>query len=186
MEPVVQMANQLVAQRQTSCGVMRDLIRSRSGATAVEFAIIAPVFLALLYAILQTALVFFAQQVLQTATTQAARLIMTGQAQSGNYTASQFQQAVCTDATSLFNCSGIYVNVETASSFSSISMLNPVSNGTFSSTGMSYSPGGTGDIEVVQVFYEWPVWTGPLGFSLSNASGNKHVLVATAAFRNEP
>lgn len=164
----------------------RRFIQTESGATAVEFALVAPPFLALLYAILQTTLVFFAQQVLQTATMQAARLIMTGQAQAGNYTASQFQQAVCANATTLFNCSGIYVNVQTFSSFSSVTMLNPVSNGTFSSSGMSYSPGGTGDIEVVQVFYQWPVWPGPLGFSLANASGNTNVLVATAAFRNEP
>lgn len=160
--------------------------RNRSGATAVEFAIVAPAFLALLYAILQTALVFFAQQVLQTATTQAARLIMTGQAQAASYTAAQFQQAVCAAATALFNCAGIYVNVQTFASFSSVSLLNPVSNGAFSSAGMSYSPGGTGDIEVVQVFYQWPVYAGPLGFNLSNMNGNKRVLVATAAFRNEP
>ena len=157
-----------------------------SGATAVEFALVAPPFIALLYAILQTTLVFFAQQVLQTATMQAARLIMTGQAQAGSYTASQFQQAVCANATTLFSCSGIYVNVQTFSSFSSVTMMNPVSGGKFSSTGMSYSPGGTGDIEVVQVFYQWPVYPGPLGFSLSNTSSNTNVLVATAAFRNEP
>jgi Flp pilus assembly protein TadG len=166
--------------------LFRRFLGTGSGATAVEFALVAPPFIALLYAILQTTLIFFAQQVLQTATIQAARLIMTGQAQSGNYTASQFQQAVCANATSLFNCGGIYVNVQTFSSFSSVTMLNPVSNGTFSSSGMSYSPGGTGDIEVVQVFYQWPVYPGPLGFSLSNASGNNRVLVATAAFRNEP
>jgi len=166
--------------------LIRRFLGTGSGVTAVEFAMVAPPFLALLYAILQTTLVFFAQQVLQTATIQAARLIMTGQAQAGNYTAAQFQQAVCANATSLFNCGSIYVNVQTFSSFSSVTMLNPVSNGTFSSSGMSYSPGGTGDIEVVQVFYQWPVYPGPLGFTLSNASGNVHVLVATAAFRNEP
>lgn len=168
------------------CTICRRFIGAGTGATAVEFALVAPPFLALLYAILQTTLVFFAQQVLQTATMQAARLIMTGQAQSGGYTASQFQQAVCANATDLFNCAGIYVNVQTFSSFSSVSMLNPVSGGHFSSSGMSYSPGGTGDIEVVQVFYQWPVYPGPLGFSLANTSSNTNVLVATAAFRNEP
>lgn len=166
--------------------LLRRFFATHSGATAVEFALVGPPFFALLYAILQTALVFLAQQVLQTATMQAARLIMTGQAQAGNYTAAQFQQAVCTNATTMFNCANIYVNVQTFSSFSSVTMLNPVSNGTFSSSGMSYSPGGTGDIEVVQVFYQWPVWPGPLGFSMSNTSGNTRVLVATAAFRNEP
>lgn len=175
-----------ISWQRESAGLPGRLARCRSGATAVEFAIVAPAFIALLFAILQTALVFFAQQILQTATTQAARLIMTGQAQSASYSAAQFQQAVCANATALFNCANLYVNVQTFSSFSSVTMLNPISNGKFSSSNMSYSPGGTGDIEVVQVFYLWPVYTGPLGFNLSNANGSTRVLVATAAFRNEP
>lgn len=163
----------------------RAFLRRRDGNAIVEFALVAAPFLALLIAILETALVFFAQQVLQTATTQASRLIMTGQAQSGAITATQFQQQVCNDAGSLFSCSGIYVNVQTFSSFSSVSPLNPVTSGNFN-TSMNYSIGTQGDIELVQVFYQWPVLTGPLGFSLSNLNGNNRLLVATAVFRNEP
>ena len=127
--------------------------KAETGATAVEFALIAPAFFALLFAILETSLIFFAQQALQTATTQASRLVMTGQAQSQNMTATQFKTAVCTAATSLFNCSNIYINMQTFSSFSSVTMLNPVTNGTFSGGGMSYTPGNPGDVVVVQVFY---------------------------------
>ena len=164
----------------------RRLLSSEGGATAVEFALIAPAFLALLLAIFEVASVLLMQQALQTATTKAARLILTGQAQSQNTTAAQFQQLVCNDATSLFNCSNLYVNVQTFASFSSVSMMNPVQNGNFNPASMSYSLGSPGSIEVVQVFYEWPVYLGPLGFDLSNMNGNIHLLVATAAFRNEP
>jgi Flp pilus assembly protein TadG len=161
------------------------LVRRNDANAAVEFALVAAPFLALLMAILETALVFFAQQVLQTATTQASRLIMTGQAQSGAMTATQFQQAVCNDAAVIFTCSGIYVNVQTFSSFSSVSQMNPISNGNFNTT-MNYQIGTQGDIELVQVFYQWPVYTAPLGFNLSNMNGNSRLLVATAVFRNEP
>ncbi len=164
----------------------RAMLRRRDGNAAVEFALVAAPFFALLIAILETALVFFAQQVLQTATTQASRLIMTGQAQSGAMTATQFQQAVCTDAAPLFSCSGIYVNVQTFSSFSSVSQMNPLSGGNFNSASMNYSIGTQGDIELVQVFYQWPVLTGPLSFNISNMNGSSRLLVATAVFRNEP
>jgi Flp pilus assembly protein TadG len=167
-------------------GAHRRLISSQGGATAVEFALIAPAFFALLLAIFELSLVLLMQQALQTATTKAARLILTGQAKSHNKTAAQFQQLVCNDATSLFNCANLYVNVQTFSSFSSVSMLNPVQKGTFNAGSMSDSLGSPGSIEVVQVFYEWPVYLGPLGFDLSNMNGNIHLLVATAAFRNEP
>ncbi|HTW33774.1 MAG TPA: TadE/TadG family type IV pilus assembly protein [Rhizomicrobium sp.] len=166
--------------------LIRRFLRTGEGATAVEFAMVAPAFIALLYAILQTALVFFAQQVLQTATLQAARQILTGQAQAANMTQSQFQQLVCANASGLFNCAGVYAAVQTFTTFPNVTMYNPISNGKFSGSNMPFSPGAPGDVEVVQVFYQWPVWPGPLNFTLANASGNTNVLVATAAFRNEP
>lgn len=165
---------------------IRRFLRAGEAATAVEFALVAPAFIALLFAILETALVFFAQQVLQTATLQAARQIMTGQAQSANLTQAQFEAAVCANTGGLFNCGNIYAAVQTFTTFSSVSMVNPISNGKFSSSNLPYSPGAPGDVEVVQVFYQWPVWPGPLNFTLSNTSGNTNVIVATAAFRNEP
>ncbi|HUO94204.1 MAG TPA: TadE/TadG family type IV pilus assembly protein [Rhizomicrobium sp.] len=163
----------------------RRFVREGEGATAVEFALVAPAFIALLFAILQTALVFFAQQVLQTATLQAARQIMTGQAQSGNMSQSQFEQLVCANAGGLFNCGGLYAAVQTFTTFPNVTMYNPISNGKFNGSNMPYSPGAPGDVEVVQVFYQWPVYPGPLSFTLANA-GNANVIVGTAAFRNEP
>ncbi len=141
---------------------------------------------ALLIAIFETALLFLAQQYLQTATTQAARLIMTGQAQTQGLSASQFQQQVCANAPALFQCSGLYVNAQTFSTFGSISTTTPLTNGKFDSTKTNFTMGGPGDIEVVQVYYQWPVILGPLGFNLSNMSGNYNLLVGTAVFRNEP
>ena len=165
--------------------ILRIFVRRTDGVAAVEFALVAAPFIALLIAILETALAFFAQQVLQTATTQTARLIMTGQAQKSSMTASQFQTAVCSNAVALFTCSGIYVNVQKFASFTSAQQLNPVSGGNFNNA-MTYSPGGPGDIVIVQVFYQWPVVVAPLGFTEGNLNGNMRLLVGTAAFRNEP
>jgi len=165
---------------------LADFLVNRRGATAVEFALLATPSTALLIAILQTGLVFFAQQVLQTATTESARLIMTGQVQSQNLSAAQFQQNVCANASALFSCSGIYVNVQTFGSFSGVTQMSPVQNGQFISNTMNYSAGGPGDVVLLQVFYQWPVTLGPLGFDLSNLTGNGRLLVGTAVFRNEP
>jgi Flp pilus assembly protein TadG len=171
--------------RNSLAGIL-NFARATQAATAVEFGLIAAPFIALVLAILQVGVVFIAQQVLQTATNQAARLIMTGQAQTQNMTATQFQQQVCTNATALFNCSALYVNVQTFSSFSNVSMTNPVKNGQFNAGSLQFSPGGSGEIVVAQVFYQWPVFLGPLGFNLSNLNNNQLLLVGTAAFRNEP
>jgi Flp pilus assembly protein TadG len=167
---------------------VRNFVGATHAATAVEFGLVAAPFIALLVAILETTLVMMAQSVLQEATTQASRLIMTGQVQNGNLSAAQFKQDVCNDAAAMFSCGGIVVNVQTFNSFSSVSLTNPVTSGKLDSSKAGYSPGGPGDIEVVQVFYEWPVFLAPLGFNLSSSglSGNNMLIIGTAAFRNEP
>lgn len=68
---------------------------AQQGATVVEFALIAPVFIAMLMAIFETTLFLFAQANLQSAAMQAGRLFMTGQGQNSNMTQSQFQSTVC-------------------------------------------------------------------------------------------
>ncbi len=165
-------------------GALRRGVRREDGATAVEFAIIAMPFLALLVAMTQTALVFFAGQVLQAATSEAGRLVMTGRAQS--MTSAQFQQAVCDDAKGLFTCAQLQVNVQTFATFATATRANPIQNGKLNTSGFTFSVGKPGQIEVVQVFYPWPLGTDMLGLHLTNVNGDSHLLAAAAVFRNEP
>src|SRR4051812_5806469 len=105
----------------------RRLIRAQDGATSVEFAIVAAPFLALVFAIMETAMVFFAGQVLETAGADSARLIMTGQAQMQGYNQAQFKAAVCGKIYGLFNCAGgLSVDVKNYSSFASINPAKPI------------------------------------------------------------
>jgi hypothetical protein len=39
---------------------------------------------------------------------------------------------------------------------------------------------------VVRVMYQWPVFGGPLGFNLSNLPNGNRLIMAAAAFQNEP
>ena len=66
-------------------------LKDSSGATAVEFAIVSVPFLGLLFAIFETALVFFTAQSVEAATSEAARRIMTGQAQGNSAVTSATQ-----------------------------------------------------------------------------------------------
>src|ERR1041385_6008420 len=88
----------------------RRMLREQSGATTIEFAMVAAPFLALVFAIIETAIVFFAGQALETAAADSARLIMTGQAQTQGYAPAAFKSAVCARIYGLFNCNGsLYV-----------------------------------------------------------------------------
>jgi Flp pilus assembly protein TadG len=176
------------------CRPFNRLAASESGATAVEFGLVAAPFLAVLVALLQTGMVFFAGRVLDEITDQAGRYIMTGQAQSANMTQAGFKNYLCTGTNTaglvnaLFTCGNFMINVQNYSSFSSASTTTPTltfSNGNVSNT-WSWSPGNPGDIVVVQVMYQWPIVLGPLGFNLSNLSNGNRLLVSTAVFKNEP
>ncbi len=178
--------------RLRSCG---HFALCRKGATAIEFALVAAPFLALLVAMFETALVFFAGRVLDEVTEEASRYILTGQAQQSNMTQAQFLNYVCTGSntaalvSALFNCNKLMVNIQNYNNFASANTANPTltfnANGTVSNT-WNYSPGTPGSIVVVQVMYQWPIVLGPLGFNLSNLSNGNRLLISTAVFKNEP
>jgi len=167
---------------------VRRFARRDDSIAAVEFGMVAAPFLALMFAIMETALVFFASQTLETAVADSARLIMTGQAQSQTFDAAAFKNSVCSKIGGLFNCQGgLYVDVKTYSSFGAVDNSSPVdANGNLKTGSFGYTPGGPGDIVVVKLMYQWPVYASLLGFNLGNMAGNKRLLMATAAFRNEP
>jgi len=165
----------------------RRFVSQRKASTTVEFGLLAAPFVALIFAILQTAILFFAGQSLETATATAARLILTGQAQTQGWTAAQFKSQVCDVITGLFNCqNGVYVDVETYSSFAAVGLGMPVSNGVLNTSSLGYNPGGPGDIVVVRLYYQYPVYVNLLDFNLSNLNGGLNLLAATAVFKNEP
>jgi Flp pilus assembly protein TadG len=166
--------------------LLRRFRRNRRGSAAVQFALVAPLFFGLLFAIIEAALIFFAGQVLETITQNSARMILTGQAQTASYTQGQFANYVCTQVPALFNCSSIYIDVESYSSFQNVTINSQIDGTNNFINNMQYSPGGPGDIVVVRLFYQWPTFVTGLGFNFSNLSGNKILLSATAAFKNEP
>jgi Flp pilus assembly protein TadG len=170
----------------------------RTGATAVEFALVAVPFLALIAALMQTFLLFFAQSVLQNAVRASARQILTGQVQTQDASMTQaaaaaaFRTTVCNNANVLFSCTsttGLMVDVQVASNWSSANTGMPTmtykSDGSVSNT-WQFNPGTAGDIVVVRVMYLWPVFFGPIAFNLANQPNGSRLIMASAAFQNEP
>ena len=167
--------------------ILRRFRRNRRGTAAVEFALVAPIFFAVLFAIIELALVFFASQILETVTQDTARLIMTGQAQNASYTQAQFKNAVCAKLVTMFDCvNGVSIDVQSYTAFSSVNITDPIDSGKNFVPPNNYLPGGPGDIVVVRLFYKWPLFVTGLGFNVANLSGNQRLLTATAAFQNEP
>ena len=175
------------AKRSAAWIAARPFIRRQDGATTIEFGMVAAPFLAMVFAIMETAIVFFAGQALETAGADSARLIMTGQAQTQGFDQAKFKTEVCNRIFGLFNCAaGVQVDVRTYASFGSVNLSKPIDASGNLVNDFTYNPGGPGDIVVVRLLYQYPVYVSLLGLNLADMAGGKRLIVATAAFRNEP
>jgi Flp pilus assembly protein TadG len=173
--------------RQLLARSWRRFSRNEKGVAAVEFGIVALPFIALLFAIIETALIFFSGQVLETAVTDSARLILTGQAQSSALDQTTFKKAVCDRIQGLIDCvNNVYVDVRKFSNFSGISFDPQIDKDGKLVNNFVYQPGNASEIVVVRLLYEFPVYMQLWNPSLVTMAGNKRLIVATAAFRNEP
>lgn len=180
----------------------------------MEYAFVGPPFIALLLANFHTALVFFAQESLDTAVEDAVRLLATGQAQTYQgtnaqgqtyygMTSSDFRNAICGNISGIpkllppvLTCASnrLFVdvstpNVSTIASVTASSQLPPTftydTNGNVTNS-FSYSTGSSGQITQLRIMYLWPVPTGPFGWRLGNqGTGSARLLSSTLVFKNE-
>jgi Flp pilus assembly protein TadG len=161
----------------------------RRGATIIEFALVAAPLVALIVAVIQTSLVFFSQQTLETAAEDTARLIVTNQAQQAGMSKSQFKQAACSQLPGFMDCDNLMIDVRTADDFADVDTTVP--DLTYDSDGNVTNPwkfemGGADQIVVMRLMYQLPVISAPLGFDMSNMQGGRRLLIATSVFQPEP
>lgn len=164
-----------------------SLAEDRSGATAVEFALVSIPFFMLLIGIFEVGLVHFANRMVDNAVVSASRLVRTGQAHETNLSADGFRAQVC-NFMPAFMCDmdKIVVEIQSIEDFAdatSVDSLYDADGKLREDTG--YDIGGKSEIVVVNVIYKWPMLTSIL--SLDNAdNGYERHLTSTMVFRNEP
>ncbi|MGH7023120.1 MAG: TadE/TadG family type IV pilus assembly protein [Caulobacteraceae bacterium] len=171
-------------------GAARRVARDRSGAAAVEFALLVWPFLALAFGSLQLLLIFFLGQVTQTVAVQAGRAYMTGQVAGDSQTA--FKTAVCAKLPAVFfNCADVIVDVQTASTASGLNTtpLTPTYKCTgtppvckLSNTG-AYTASAPLSYVILRVMYAYPVLGGAFAFADSHGF---IPLIGTSVFQVEP
>jgi Flp pilus assembly protein TadG len=153
----------------------------------VEFALVATPFFALLFGILEIALIFFASAVIEDGVAEAARDIRTGQLQNAGQDEEDFRAAICQRIEAVADCSRLRVDVRTFDNFSSSQMGAPTDgDGDLDDSGFTFDPGEAGDVVVVRVFYDWQLLGPGLINGLSNMPGNRRLISSASAFRNEP
>jgi Flp pilus assembly protein TadG len=168
--------------------IVRAIGRDRRGAVAVEFALVAPVFILLICIIIDTGMFLFAQGVLDNALRNATRAIQTG---SSAVTASSFDNILCTSAAPIIPCSQIsfaVTSTTTTSGFSTLTPQTPNGSGFLSCTSASlgsctFTPGAATNAVLAQAAFS-RAYLFPWLASIAGGTGTP-AIVSTLAFQNE-
>jgi Flp pilus assembly protein TadG len=186
----------------------RALARSRDGAAAIEFALLAIPYFLVIFAILETFVAFAAEELVSNGVDTMSRRMRTGQitynlGRTTDMNQAQFRQAFCDEISILVRCSAsevatpskLYLDVQTFSTFSAIPTTIPKLSADkyadINTTAFKYAPGGAGTINMVRAYYRWEIITDlvrPYITTIRPSDGSmpsQYLIVATAAFQNE-
>lgn len=179
------------ADKKRSWRSFRSFKKNENGATAVEFALIALPFFAMLFAIIETGIVFLNGQFLDRAVEKASRQIFTGQLSQMPGPAAakltKFKTDVCGFISAFMDCGRLHYDVTAYNTFGDAMQPIPMTpTGLDTSALPRFNPGNSGQIVVARVYYLQPIFADLLGAGLANNQGTDRLLVGTAVFRNEP
>lgn len=170
------------ASGKAAAGSRGNVIAKEDGAAAVEFAIIAMPFLAVLVSIVEVGVDFMIFSQLDYAVQKASQNVRYGVAQTSGLTAEQFKSGVlCPNLVGL-QCSSVHVKAMVIKNQSDWNALSPHS---FDPSNPKWCIGGAADTVLVQVAFPVPlasmIWAG----SASVSNGVRYY-VSSATFRNDP
>jgi Flp pilus assembly protein TadG len=180
----------------------RRFRRGEKGSAAIEFAMVAPMFFALLLGIMQAGIIFFAQETLQNAVFDIGRMIRTGENQCFTtdsngicqaMTQDDFRNQVCAKVSALMSCTAslngaslLQFDVKAyPAGFAGATNGSPLVDNDLPPLN-TFDPGSACNVVLIRVFYKWPIQAPGLNWFLTNMANHSHLLAAATAFRNEP
>ncbi|MBF0168561.1 MAG: pilus assembly protein [Alphaproteobacteria bacterium] len=172
----------------------KHLVRPNRGSLGVEFAILAPFFLLLLFAIIESGLLLLNSVVLEGAAQEAGRQVRTGSVQNAGSPEVEFKRLLCENLYGIMPCTELTYIVSSFPDFATANIPDMYdANG--NQIASSYQATSPGDIVVVRVARPWNFIT-PIEGLLSLIAAQSHSgsyigwdifrLQTTVVFRNEP
>jgi hypothetical protein len=160
--------------------------RDRRGATAVEFGLVAGLFLAMVLFTAELGFYLYAQLSLDYATAYSARQLLTGNGRPAGVSSASFLNAtLCPSLQTLLSCDNIVINLFPLASGADYSSVPPPSallaNGKPNPAAAQFTVGQNSSLMIMQVIYLAPNFMWPLSY----ATGAAMPIYSTAAYVNE-
>ncbi|MEP2980141.1 MAG: TadE/TadG family type IV pilus assembly protein [Lentilitoribacter sp.] len=180
--------------------------KSESGSTAIEFGVLAIPFFMIIVATVETLVAFAGEQILVNAVDNMSRQLRTGEItfNTGNatdLTETEFRELFCNEINVILTCNAeitadqkLFVDLKDVVNYSDIDVgipkVSTAEHAELDTSGFEYSPGASGAINVLRVYYKWDVTVDFIRPYITNikpgTEGSEYYLmVATTAFRNE-
>jgi Flp pilus assembly pilin Flp len=168
--------------------ILDSYIKKNDGATAIEMAFIALPLCYFMIGIIEIALMFTTSIVLEGATSDASRLVRTGQVQqAGADGQSMFEDALCDAMSVLASCDDIsYEVVQIGDGWGGAAgnSANFDDDGGFQSQG--FDPGGVSDVVLIRAVYDYPLKTPIISDFFGDPGKNTRLMMSTIVLQTEP
>ncbi len=151
----------------------------------MEFVLVAPIFLFLIFALFETAILYTIATVMEGEVAQASRSIRTGQLQQEADPRAAFREILCSNLDNVLNCDAVIVDVRTFPDFGEMIFPDFVDDDG-NASGNQFLPGDADEIVLVRVAYAYAIVTPYLAEILPPAGVDSVILYSGAAFKNEP
>jgi Flp pilus assembly protein TadG len=178
-------------------GFLGRFLRDRSGSTAIEFVALAIPFCMLVFAILESCISFAGQEVMANATDDVARQFRTGQLKADGMTEQKVKDEICAKLEIMVGNScndNLEVDLREYTSFQQAALARfRIADGDIVLTqdgvdlpGNDVKPGKSMTINMLRVFYKWPVITDFMSRWMANLNDGRTLHFATVTWQNEP
>ena len=185
---------------------VKRIRKSESGSTALEFGVLAIPFFMIIVATVETLVAFAGEQILVNAVDKMSRQLRTGEitfnmGRTTDLTEAEFRELFCNEINIVLSCSNtissdqkLFIDLKNVVNYSDIDVgipkVNSADYAELDTSGFEYSPGGSGSINMLRVYYKWDVTVDLIRPYITNirpgAEGSEYYLmVSTMAFRNE-
>ncbi len=187
----------------TQSNQLRRLWRANDGVSAIEFAVVAPVLLLLIFGIVEFATIMLVANIMENATSISSRLGKTGYAADGKSRSDTIRDSVITRAGGLIDPTKLSITSKYYEQFDQIGDAEPWNdtnhngiaeageyndingNGQYDADMGLAGYGNAEDIVVYTILYPWGVMTPIMREIIGNAQG-EFPITARAVVKNEP
>lgn len=151
-------------------------------------------FALLVFAILESCISFAGQEVMANITDDVARQLRTGQVRQANVTEATLKSMICSRLEIMVakDCPGLEVDLRAYPSFAAAAQAGfNIQDGEIALTGITpstftVSPGLAESINMLRVFYKWPVMTDFMAKSMANLKYGNTLHFASMTWKDEP